>query len=297
MAMPAGRSWRLHRSTATHSTGAWVATCLFGALTLAGCQKVADDGTPTATPAAVEAAAVEPAPSAGPPPLQSVPPRPQLSYTIQQQRQIVEALISDRENARYTSEVVRYRSGLSSLPPPPTPPAPPVVADLEPPAAEDTAPEPRLTDEETLADFLAALRRQLRGDESEPQPTPAEPDSSIDGSEADAAPEPPLEGWEETTGQVPVPAAKIEVADRLAASPDVVDAILDETVTQTPLPPEQSAVAARVVARNQIVAAEPPVPSLRPALARPTQTILPRPRPVSMPEPPPIKPDVAITAS
>ena len=57
--------------------------------------------------------------SAGYPLLQSVPPRPQLSYTVQQQREIVEALIADRENARYTSQVVRHRSGLSSLPPPP----------------------------------------------------------------------------------------------------------------------------------------------------------------------------------
>jgi outer membrane protein OmpA-like peptidoglycan-associated protein len=76
---------------------------------LAACQNV-DEGT-TRT----EMAAQEPS---GYPNLHTVPPRPQLSYTVEQRRAIVEGLIADRENARYTSEVVRYRTGLSSMPPP-----------------------------------------------------------------------------------------------------------------------------------------------------------------------------------
>ena len=52
-----------------------------------------------------------------------MPPRPQLSYTVEQHRAIVDGLVADRENARYTDQVIRYRSGQSSLPPPPAPPA------------------------------------------------------------------------------------------------------------------------------------------------------------------------------
>ncbi len=111
-----------------------------------------DRATASSDPAPVATAPAE----AGYPPLQSVPPRPQLSYTVQQQRQIVEALIADRENARYTGQVVRHRSGLSSLPPPPTPPEPAAPVDLEP-AVAAPAPEPSLADQETLVDFLGAL--------------------------------------------------------------------------------------------------------------------------------------------
>ena len=63
------------------------------------------------------------------PSLHTVPPRPRLTYTVEQRRAIVDGLIADRENARYTDDVVRYRTGRSSLPPPP---APPVVATAEP---------------------------------------------------------------------------------------------------------------------------------------------------------------------
>ena len=78
-------------------------------LALAGCQNVDESTTRT------ETVAREPA---GYPSLHTVPPRPQLSYTVEQRRAIVDGLIADRENARYTSEVVRYRTGLSSMPPP-----------------------------------------------------------------------------------------------------------------------------------------------------------------------------------
>lgn len=63
------------------------------------------------------------------PKVRTVPARPQLSYSIEQQREIVGALISDRENARYTSDAVRYRTGRSSLPPPLAPPPSALVVD------------------------------------------------------------------------------------------------------------------------------------------------------------------------
>ena len=77
-------------------------------IVLASCQDVADD------PAQGEAVTFEP----GYPSLHTVPPRPQLSYPVEQRRAIVDQLVADRENARYTDEVVRYRAGLSSQPPP-----------------------------------------------------------------------------------------------------------------------------------------------------------------------------------
>jgi len=65
------------------------------------------------------------------PSLYTVPPRPQLSYSVQQRRAIVEGLVADRELARYTDQVVRYRSGQSSLPPPPEPPHEVAAIDTE----------------------------------------------------------------------------------------------------------------------------------------------------------------------
>ena len=85
----------------------------------------------------------------GYPSLHSVPPRPQLSYPVRQQRAIVGELLADRTNARYTEQVIRYRAGLSALPPPPAPPATArqpavdaVIAEAPPVEPEDTQPEP-----------------------------------------------------------------------------------------------------------------------------------------------------------
>ena len=153
-AMSAWRSWRPDHVTRTQSTWTWVAAALLVGLALPGCQEMGDDrATASSDPAPVATAPAE----AGYPPLQSVPPRPQLSYTVQQQRQIVEALIADRENARYTGQVVRHRSGLSSLPPPPTPPEPAPPVDLDARRSPRPAPEPSLAEQETLVDFLGAL--------------------------------------------------------------------------------------------------------------------------------------------
>lgn len=228
---------------------------LVAGLALPGCQS---------TDAPANAATEEEEQSVDYPPLQTVPPRPQLSYTVQQQRQIVEALIADRENARYTDQVIRYRSGLSSLPPPPTPPAPVAVGPVQPAAEPSAKPEPPLTEQETLADFLRALRRQFQSDEPEPAP----PVSVID------APSP------ESAGQAPMPPARSAVAARLAERPDPVGQLLDDTVAQAPLPPDQSAVTARLAATDQARAAAP----------------LPAPRPATLLAPPPTKPVLPVSA-
>jgi hypothetical protein len=95
-------------------------------LGLASCQDVAERSAPA------EGAAAEP----GYPSLHTVPPRPQLSYTVEQRRAIVDGLIADRENARYSSAVVRYRAGLSSLPPPAAPSFAAVPAEARPEAPD-----------------------------------------------------------------------------------------------------------------------------------------------------------------
>jgi hypothetical protein len=231
------------------------------------------------------ATGVEAPVDAGYPALQSVPPRPQLSYTVQQQRQIVEALIADRENARYTSQLVRYRSGISSLPPPPTPPAPAspaAVAALtaEPEGGAPVAAQPRLSEEGTLVDFL----RGLLSDDAEEPVAATQPLAADGAGEGPAGP----------SGQAPVPPARSAVAARLAAGPGVIDALVDASVPQAPLPPGQSALAARLATPVPIAAAGPPIPlpALRPAAVRPVQTAL----PASPPAPPPIKPIVPVAA-
>jgi outer membrane protein OmpA-like peptidoglycan-associated protein len=96
---------------------------------LASCQGPAGKPAKTGTITATE----------GYPSLHTVPPRPQLSYSVEQRRAIVDGLVADRENARYTGEVVRYRAGLSNTPPP----EPPIVAAVEAgPEAADAASAP-----------------------------------------------------------------------------------------------------------------------------------------------------------
>jgi hypothetical protein len=265
-----------------------------------------DRASATTEPAAPADALAE----AGYPPLQSVPPRPQLSYTVQQQRQIVEALIADRENARYTSQVVRHRSGLSSLPPPPTPPEPAAPMTVEPAIAsrDGIRPERRLADQETLVEFLGALLF----DEPATVPDAALPDPPDRASEPEElssatpealpdlldgdAPEPTATaGATEPTadakvGQAPLPPARSAVAARLAAGPDVIDALVDQSVPQTPLPPGQSALAARLAAAEQIDAPAPaPLPAPRPAMVRSADA--------AVPAPPPVKPLVPVSSS
>jgi len=119
-----------------------------GVVALTSCQIV--DGLTSSAPASPRdrldvAVAEEPAasPSAYPS-LYTVPPRPRLSYSVEQRRTIVEGLVADRELARYTDQVVRYRSGQSTLPPPPAPPREMAAIDTEGLLEPDpeAAPEP-----------------------------------------------------------------------------------------------------------------------------------------------------------
>jgi hypothetical protein len=238
-------------------------------------------------------ASSEPAPLAGAPAdagypeLQSVPPRPQLSYTVQQQRQIVDALIADRENARYTGQVVRHRSGLSSLPPPPTPPEPAAPLDLEPEIA-GPAPEPSLVERETLVDFLGALLFDAPAvaPGAEPPAGPANEPDELSEAAPQALSDPPAD---QATRQAPVPPARSAVAARLAAAPDPIDALVDATVPQAPLPPGESALAARLAAADQLEAVSAaPLPEPRPAMARSAAATL--------PAPPPLKPILPASA-
>jgi hypothetical protein len=284
-----------------------------GALALAGCQNAADEGPATAqaVPAETTATPAEAPPAIGYPPLQSVPPRPQLSYTVQQQRQIVEALVADRENARYTSQVIRYRSGLSSLPPPPTAPEKgvaglPVIAAEEPAAAA-----PSLTDQETLIDFLATLRGEIFTDDPEPAaaPPPGGPEVLAPSGPEPAAPAPAHQpdSQELPAAQAiapgeqqldpPMPPARSSVAARMATRPQVVDELLDESIAQAPLPPGQTAVVAPPEAPRQLDAVPTaPLPAPRPAVTLTAGVALPSARPL-VPPPPPTKPVVPVRSS
>jgi hypothetical protein len=116
-------------------------------IVLASCQDVAE-GTARSETVAVDA---------GYPSLYSVPPRPQLSYPVEQRRAIVDGLIADRENARYTSEVIRYRAGLSNLPPPEPRTVAAVPAVVEPEAQGAGAAPPSAPSEPPGADTPTEL--------------------------------------------------------------------------------------------------------------------------------------------
>ncbi|MEM7021188.1 MAG: hypothetical protein AAF637_01210 [Pseudomonadota bacterium] len=222
---------------------------------------------------------------------------------MRQQREIVDSLVADRENARYTSEVVRYRSGLSSMPPPPAPPEPIDTAALVPEAPEPEDEPPSLVKEETFVDFLGALGRRMGfGDsapetESEDQVEPEAPDAKVPTDSPEAipgpastpspkpvisqAPTPPIlaagAARQEPTPatEAPVPPARTAVAARMAARPNVIDDLLDTGVAQAPMPPVQSAERARLSTPVASKADLAPLPTLRPAAA---------------PAPPPVKP-------
>jgi hypothetical protein len=165
------------------------ALALVGVVALAGCQSV-DWPWAAASPSGGAAKPAAPAASGSAyPNLHTVPPRPQLSYSVQQRRAIVDGLVADREMARYTDQVVRFRTGQSALPPP----APPsVVAEAVPegliapvePEAEAAAPGEatasseegggdaysKQCDDDTLGSFVDQL---ARGTDTEPPPDAA----------------------------------------------------------------------------------------------------------------------------
>ena len=151
---------------------------------LASCQEVAEDTGPN------EAVPAE----SGYPSLHTVPLRPQLSYPVAQRRAIIDGLIADRENARYSNQVVRYRTGLNGLPPPDTRPvaaAPPIpAADVSnagaapgtPDAVRDRPVEPPETEFDYHGDNVNSFLEEMGGDRRAPAGEIAP------GPESDAAP-------------------------------------------------------------------------------------------------------------
>ena len=131
---------------------------------LAGCQGDPAPGISPATPAT----------PATYPDLASVPPRPNLSYTIEQRNEIARGLVADRANARHRQAELAYATGRSDTPPPPPPPPPPPA-----PSAAPAAPEPPVpgaadiardyvdanlnaaSDDGELRDFMRRMERKI----------------------------------------------------------------------------------------------------------------------------------------
>ena len=301
MPPPGGASSGSERTTRVRSNWACVAAVLStGVIALLGCQNTNGD---VATSARAEPQVEGAVTSDDYPLLQSVPPRPQLSYTVQQQREIVEALIADRENARYTSQVVRYRSGLSTLPPPPAPPESNVTeateqtapAGREPSTQPDGAkPQESLLRAETFDVFLRALARRFRSDAPEPEATEAAPPPDApavssepeQGAAAQVVPLPDValaagsvnDSADGTAPQAPHPPAETAVAARSAVRSD-------QLIISPPLPPTLTAVTARQAADPTDPEAGTPIPAPRPDHAAHADPI-----PAIAPEPPPGKP-------
>jgi outer membrane protein OmpA-like peptidoglycan-associated protein len=186
--------------------------------------------------------------AAPPPELADVPPRPRLTYSVEQRRQIAEALIADRDNARYDRAAVRYELGLDLLPPAGA--RPPRVAEPEPPPGgvpvlpDELAPRPPVPGGGALAEALVnqqlvaernngelqnflrilerqrALDRQLaaaglsRPADPWPEPLPGAP-SPVE------APEPPADAVSvpfEAGSSMPSPAAEPALREALAAA-------------------------------------------------------------------------------
>lgn len=109
------------------------------------------------------------------PELEPVQERPRFGYELEQAREIQTGLLSDRDNARYTGDAIRYETGQLAEPPPlpatlrPLPatsgPGELIASEAQEISAAEAAIEERLavqdneieTDETTLEDFLDRL--------------------------------------------------------------------------------------------------------------------------------------------
>ena len=149
-------------------------------LLLSGCQP-ASGPEPGVSPA-------QPASPAAYPDLASVPPRPRLTYTVEQRREIADELVADREHASYRRAELDYATGRSRTPPAPLPPAPPAPA---PAAAPEVGPPPgdaaiarqyvetslnEASDDRDLGDFMKRIDRKI--------PDPAGPATVVEAVEA-----------------------------------------------------------------------------------------------------------------
>ncbi len=245
---------------------------LAGLVASGGCQSVDEPDTASqiGAPAATTTTASYPS-------LYSVPPRPQLSYTVQQQRAIVDGLIADRANALYTDQVVRYRTGRSTLPPPPPPPA--VVAAVEPeaPAGATTsaAQDPAVPASENLADSAhAPIYRGAAGDDTlgdfvdQLVRETAPPSASGAGDEGASSGGSGWFGWlRNLFGSDDEPAPPSGAASPAAGPPAAAPA----TPVEASAPAKAEAALAFLVAETRPTVqhdrAQEPVPALQPAMA------------------------------
>lgn len=136
--------------------------------------------------AALAACSQAPAPDVPPevaeapyPSLATVPPRPQLGYSLEQRRAVESQLVGDREHAAYMEALLDYETGRAATPPPPPPAAagPPLTPAPAPAPAErfrgpGDSPEveayvkdalERDRDDGELTDFLRKLERRVPG--------------------------------------------------------------------------------------------------------------------------------------
>lgn len=252
-----------------------------GFVALAACQSVDRPGAATAArEAASEQAAdqVDRTASAAStseyPSLHTVPPRPRLSYSVEQRRAIVEGLVADRENARYTDQVVRYRSGQSSLPPPPAPPT--AVAALveglvEPPGAVAPPDEPvepgpayggdgdrtfdRQYDDDTLSDFVDELARDTAEQPlGEPAPA-ASAESDPEDAGGDDGP-----GWLDWLGDL-FGQTEVEAADPAGAVAAAPAAAPERTAALIPPVDDDTSASIQAAWRKEVA------PAFRPGAA------------------------------
>ena len=286
---PAGRA--LRGGWSQPKAAGLLTLALVGVVALAGCQSV---DWPWAAASASGGSAKPAAPAASSsayPNLHTVPPRPQLSYSVQQRRAIVDGLVADREMARYTDQVVRYRTGQSSLPPPPAPPT--VVADAVPegivapiaPEAEVTAPDEsagasdndggdayiKQFDDDTLGSFVDQLAR----DTDVEAPADAEPPPGAETPPDDTGDEAPgffrwlggLFGKAEAKPAEPAP----EPAPEPAAEPEAGSAAPAPAAAATPEQPDRPRdgdAGPETTIEAAWVAAAAPLPSSRDAMER-----------------------------
>ncbi|MCS6877287.1 MAG: hypothetical protein N2038_03620 [Geminicoccaceae bacterium] len=164
-----------------------------------------------------------------------------MGYTVEQRRDIANALLADREEARWEGEQLRFRTGKTALPPPPEPARPALSPPrVEPPPAprppvnvESAIVAERMRAETDDGSLNAFLRRLVHG-----RPTPREPDEPPSWR-AEAAAPPSSAAKDEKEPAPQKPPARAEKAEE----PPALDRFLEFlggvlAVGRTPAPPE-----------------------------------------------------------
>ena len=256
--------------------------------------------------------AVTPLPDDEPyPSVATVPPKPQLSYTVEQKRAIVDALVADQKNARYTSEMVRYRSGVNGTPPelpegmaalrgedvigaeaPARPALPgPVSYDLEDGASSDDGgrtlePEAAQLDDGSLDDFVRGLV-----DETDAEPDLGTDTAVLDRRNQDAAPIPGRKGNESAFAEL-----FVWIGQQLGGAGETGPATRGERAADAAAPVEDAGEADEAAGAEPVEPVEPgAAPAVEPErTAEPPPDGLPRLKPdegADPPAPAPAKPE------